>query len=237
MAIHPDFPSSPHAVLSPEVRWFPADEALRESSYEKLLPPLVHILRRKVKSWREAGYEGASDTSVSLLNWWFAREHLLPKADGNTEPFQYYFAQREAVETIIYLYDAVGVKDKYDLLRFDSSGAVSAGMFDEEWRRFVIKMATGTGKTKIMSLILVWSYYHKLYEPDSELARNFLVIAPNIIVLDRIRTDFDTDCASFSKTRCCRTTDMKARTGGTTFNSPCISRMMSTLPARQGIFF
>jgi len=191
MAIHPDFPSSPHAVLSPEVRWFPADEALRESSYEKLLPPLVHTLRGKVMAWREAGYEGASNTSVALLNWWFAKEHLLPGADGSSQPFRYYFAQQEAVETVIYLFDAIRVKDKYDLLRFDSSGAVSAGMFDEEWRRFVIKMATGSGKTKVMSLILAWCYYHKLYEPDSELARNFLVIAPNIIVLDRIRADFD----------------------------------------------
>ena len=49
MALHPDFPDSPHAVLEPSVRWFPADEALRESSYEKLLPPLVHQLRKKVK--------------------------------------------------------------------------------------------------------------------------------------------------------------------------------------------
>jgi len=191
MAIHPDFPSSPHAILSPEVRWFPADEALRESSYEKLLPPLVHTLRRKVAAWRETGYAGATDTSVALLNWWFHKEHLLPRADGTTQGFQYYYAQQEAVETIIYLFDAVRVKDKYDLLRFDSSGAVSAGMFDEEWRRFVIKMATGTGKTKVMSLVLAWCYFHKLYEPDSELARNFLVIAPNIIVLDRIRADFD----------------------------------------------
>ena len=107
------------------------------------------------------------------------------------EKFQYYFAQREAVETIIYLYDVVSVKDKYDLLRFDSSGAVSAGMFDESWLRFVVKMATGTGKTKVMSLVLAWCYFHKLYESNSALARNFLVIAPNIIVLDRIRTDFD----------------------------------------------
>ncbi len=191
MAIHPDFPSSPHAILSPDVRWFPADEALRESSYEKLLPPLVHALRRKVKSWRESGYDGATDTSIALLNWWFTKEHLLPCAGGTTKTFQYYYAQREAVETVIYLYDAVRVKDKYDLLRFDSSGAVSTSMFDEEWRRFVIKMATGSGKTKVMSLVLAWCYFHKLYEPDSELARNFLVITPNIIVLDRIRTDFD----------------------------------------------
>ncbi len=191
MAIHPDFPSSPHVILNPDVRWFPADEILRESSYEKLLPPLVHELRKKVEAWRQAGYEGASDTSISLLNWWFKKEHLLPRADGTTQPFQYYYAQREAVETVIYLYDAARVKDKYDLLRFDSSGAVSAGMFDEEWRRFVIKMATGSGKTKVMSLVLAWCYFHKLYEPDSELARNFLVITPNIIVLDRIRADFD----------------------------------------------
>ena len=77
---------------------------------------------------------------------------------------------REALETIIYLYDVVRVKDKYDLMRFDSSGAVSSGMFDESWRRFVVKMATGTGKTKVMSLVVAWSFFHKLYEPDSELS-------------------------------------------------------------------
>jgi len=44
MALHPDFPDSPHDILEPDVRWFPADEALRESSYEKLLLPLVHEL-------------------------------------------------------------------------------------------------------------------------------------------------------------------------------------------------
>jgi len=67
---------------------------------------------------------------------------------------------------------------------------VSAQMFDESWRRYVVKMATGSGKTKVMSLALAWSFFHRLYEPDSELARNFLVITPNIIVLDRIYKDF-----------------------------------------------
>ena len=71
-----------------------------------------------------------------------------------------YFAQREALETIIYLYDVVAVKDKYDLMRFDSSGFVSAGMFDETWRRFVVKMGTGTGKTKVLSLVLARSFFH-----------------------------------------------------------------------------
>ena len=191
MAIHPNFPQSPYAILKPEFRWFPADEALRETGYGKLLPPLVAELRKKVYEWRKAEYEGASATSKALLKWWFQTDHPMTNASGEEYLFQYYFAQREALESIVYLYDVIKVKDKYDLIRFDSSGAVSAGMFYETWRRFVIKMATGSGKTKVLSLVLAWSYFHKMYEADSMLARNFLVITPNIIVLDRIRTDFD----------------------------------------------
>ncbi len=190
MALHPEFPDSPHTILDPSIRWFPAEEELRNTSMDKLMPPLVALLRRNVKEFRDSGYVGARDTSKSLLNWWFQDPHLLPQDDDKMTEFQYYFAQREALETIVYLYDVVGVKDKFDLMRYDSSGSVSSGMFDESWRRFVVKMATGSGKTKVMSLAVAWSYFHKLYEPDSELSRNFLVIAPNIIVLDRIYRDF-----------------------------------------------
>ncbi len=190
MALHPSFPASPFVVLDPAVRWFPADETLRETGADKLMPPLVPELRKKVKEWRDSGYVGATETSKSLLTWWFKTDHLMPQSDGSFSNFQYYFAQREALETIIYLYDVVGAKDKFDLMRFDSSGKVSASFFDETWRRYVVKMATGSGKTKVLSLVLVWSFFHKLYEPDSALSRNFLVIAPNIIVLDRIYKDF-----------------------------------------------
>ena len=58
-------------------------------------------------------------------------------------------------------------------------------MFTEDWLRFVVKMATGSGKTKVISLILAWAYFHKTYEEDSGLARNFLLITPNIIVLEK----------------------------------------------------
>jgi type III restriction enzyme len=192
-ALHKDFPTDPHAILDPAIRWFPADEALRTTSSDKLMPPLVPKLRKEVKTWRDGGYDGATSTSQSLLRWWFIEQHLSPAsyATGSLmQEFRYFFAQREALETIVYLYDVVGVKDKYDLMRFDSSGAVSSGMFDESWRRFVVKMATGAGKTKVLALALAWSFFHKLYEADSKLARNFLVIAPNIIVLDRILKDF-----------------------------------------------
>ena len=190
MALHPEFPESPFDVLDPTVRWFPADESLRETTMDKLMPPLVAEIRKRVKEFREGGYVGATETSRSLLNWWFGRTHMLEGADGEMHEFRYYFAQREAMETIVYLYEVAGVQDKFDLMRFDASGQVAAGMFDESWRRFVVKMATGSGKTKVLSLALAWSFFNKTYEPDCGLSRNFLVIAPNIIVLDRIYHDF-----------------------------------------------
>jgi type III restriction enzyme len=68
---------------------------------------------------------------------------------------------------------------------------MSVGMFEENWTRYVLKLATGVGKTKVLSLLIAWSYFHKMYETDSSLSRNFLLIAPNIIVLDRLKDDFD----------------------------------------------
>lgn len=191
MALHPLFPVSPYEELVPEHRWFPADEDLRDTAYDKLLPPLVARIRKDVFAWRHNGYEGASSTSKALLNWWFENEHLLENADGMLDPFRYYFAQREAVETVIWLYEVKQARDKFDMMRFDASEAISTGMFAEDWPRYVLKMATGAGKTKVLSLLMAWCYFHKLYEADSTLARNFLVIAPNIIVLDRLRADFD----------------------------------------------
>jgi type III restriction enzyme len=191
MPLHPDFPTDPHMILEPAIRWYPGDEMLADMGYEMLLSPLVYKVRRGVKAWRDKGYDGAAPTTRALLNHWFRTEHLLPMADGTVRPFQWYFAQREAVESAIWLYEVDRARDPYALLKHDSSGRVSKGMFAEDWPRYVMKMATGAGKTKVMSLLIAWCYFHRRYEPDSELSTNFLLIAPNIIVLDRLRVDFD----------------------------------------------
>jgi type III restriction enzyme len=191
MALHPNFPKDPYAILDPKIRWFPADEDLREKGFDKLIPPLVADLRKQVKEWRDKNYAGASDTSKALLNWWFKEEHILPDKNGTTYNFKYYFAQREALETVVWLYEVAKVKDKYDLIRYNSTGVLSPQMFTEEWLRFVIKMATGAGKTKVMSLVVAWAYFHKKYEQDSKLAKNFLLITPNVIVFERIKSDFE----------------------------------------------
>ena len=104
MALSENFPKDPFVILDPSERWFPADESLRETSAEKLLPPLVSEIRKQVDAFRKSGYEGASETSKSLLKWWFQTEHFI---EGSTsgETFNYYFAQREAIESLIYLHD------------------------------------------------------------------------------------------------------------------------------------
>lgn len=180
-------PTSPFDLLPPNERWRPQPADLTIEQAPKLLPPLVEEARRHVYEWRTSGYAGASATSLALLEYWFETEHYNRQSDTH---FRFYFAQREAIETIIYLYEVARYRDKFDMVRLAGDNPVSPSMFDEAWARYVVKMATGTGKTKVLGLALTWAYYHKTYEADSDLSTNFLLIAPNIIVLNRLLKDF-----------------------------------------------
>jgi type III restriction enzyme len=110
-------------------------------------------------------------------------------------PFAYYFCQREAIETLIYLYEVRGVRTLSGLTgEFggpDSEVAALGISPDEDvWPRYAFKLATGAGKTKVMSLAIVWSYFNALRESDSPLARHFVVVAPGITVFERLKEDF-----------------------------------------------
>jgi len=189
MALSPNFPVDPFEILDPSVRWYPGTE-VDAQTVARLLPPLVQNIRVAVHAWRENHYEGASDTSRSLLRHWFGQPHVLTGYSGDYE-FQYFFAQREAVETSVWLYEVAKAHDPASLITLSSSPELSLAMFEEHWTRYVFKLATGAGKTKVLSLLIAWSYFHKLYEANSALSSNFLLIAPNIIVLERLRVDFD----------------------------------------------
>ncbi len=181
------FVTSPYEILRPEQRRVPDAWLITEENYLKYLPPLVHKIREKIFAWREWWYEWISTTSQHLLNRWFLHEHISP--DG--KQFQYSFAQREAIETVIYLYEVEQFTPYLDFPKYDGSWQLKGKYFDEDWMRYVIKMATGAWKTKVLSLLIVWSFFHRLYETNSRLSKNFLVIAPNIIVLYRLKSDFE----------------------------------------------
>jgi type III restriction enzyme len=189
MALSPNFPTNPVEVIHPSLRWYPGD-SVDETEIGKLIPPLVQKIRVQVHDWRERGYEGVSETSKALLQHWFNNRHQTQTINGLQE-FQYYFAQREAVETAIWLFERQRATSAVDLIQYSSLDELSPAMFEENWPRYVFKLATGAGKTKVLSLLVAWSYFHKLYEEESPLSKNFLMVAPNIIVLDRLRDDFD----------------------------------------------
>jgi type III restriction enzyme len=144
----------------------------------------VNGVRARVDAWRSQSYKGASATSRRLLGFWFADEHRTE--DGG--PFRFYFCQREAVETFIYLNEVEPVHGLKDLLDFAEHGMLLRPG-ETKRQRLAIKMATGSGKTMAMSLCVVWSYFHALYESGSPMATSFLVIAPNLIVFERLKTD------------------------------------------------
>ncbi|MBC8091301.1 MAG: DEAD/DEAH box helicase family protein [Pseudonocardia sp.] len=147
--------------------------------------PLVDELRREVDAWRRQSYTGASVTTKRLFEHWFLDEHEISPG----EPFRYYFAQREAIETIVYLYEVAQARDLATLAARYADRPVPIA--DEWYPRYVVKMATGAGKTKVMSLAVAWSYFHAIREVDSPLPTTSLLIAPNLIVYERLREDFE----------------------------------------------
>jgi type III restriction enzyme len=174
---------------------------------------VVNELRRAVDAWRESGYEGGTDTTLALFRWWFE--------EAEAAGFRPYWAQREAIETLAYLVEVEGRRDVKDLIdryqdvpnpnlieqgiefqttsagvrqvvRRKPGGAVDIiDLPPEDLARYALKMATGTGKTLVTALLVAWSYFHARREPDSPLSTNFLILAPNVIVFERLRTDFE----------------------------------------------
>jgi type III restriction enzyme len=156
---------------------------------------IAQNLRQEVADWREADYAGASDTSRELLFHWFHQDHEVARSEATTQPFAYYFCQREAIETLVYLYEVRSLRTLSALTgEFGGTDAERAALGvspdDDRWARYAFKIATGAGKTKTMSLAIVWSYFHALREPDSTLARDFVLIAPSITVFERLKEDF-----------------------------------------------
>jgi type III restriction enzyme len=148
--------------------------------------PCVPDVRRGVEAWRKAKYKGATGTTKTLLNYWFADDHRLPAGRS----FRYYYAQREALETLVWLYEIEQVRRHRDLVeRFAKVPGIHVLQYDD-FARYAIKMATGSGKTKVMALTVAWQYFNAVAEGRDDYAKTFLVVAPNVIVFERLRSDF-----------------------------------------------
>jgi len=150
----------------------------------------VPALREAVKSWKAGGRKGITDTTQTLLSYWFGADHKLKTG----RPFKYHASQQEAIETLIYVWEVEKVRTRKDLLeRYAQNIADLRLPPDDGFARYCTKMATGSGKTKVMALAIAWQYFNAVREQDEiakDYAKTFLLIAPNVIVLERLKSDF-----------------------------------------------
>src|SRR5580704_12863715 len=149
--------------------------------------PCVPAIREKVTAWRDGGYRGVTDTTRLLLNYWFKTDHRL--ASGGK--FAYHYFQREAIETLIYLYEVAKVRRHKSLVETFATRSDLRLLQYDEFARYAVKMATGSGKTKVISLALAWQFFNAVTEARDDFAKTFLLIAPNVIVFERLRIDFE----------------------------------------------
>ncbi len=149
--------------------------------------PGVPAIRSAVEEWRVKDYEGVSETTRILLNYWFRTDHRLP----NGRKFVYHKPQQEAIETLIYLYEVAGVRRHKTLVETYAGPNKDLRLLQyDDFARYCIKMATGSGKTKVMALAIAWQFFNSVAEAREDFARTFLLFAPNVIVFERLRHDF-----------------------------------------------
>ncbi len=131
--------------------------------------PLVNQIRPRVKAWRESGYPGVTAITKRLLEHWTDPEEF--------ESRRFFFCQLEAAETLIWLAEAPD-SEKVGLEIPGDGG---------EFRRLCAKMATGTGKTIVMAMVIAWHILNKAaYPQDPRFAKNMLVVAPGLTIRSRL---------------------------------------------------
>jgi type III restriction enzyme len=107
-----------------------------------------------------------------------------------TIAFKYWPHQRRLVETFIYLHEVRGIRRTEQL--YEMAGVAALGPQRDPWTKLGGQLATGSGKTKMMSLLIAWAYLNALREPQSGLGlgRHSILIAPGLFVRDRLLQDF-----------------------------------------------
>src|SRR3989442_233631 len=189
-----------------------------ESGRRKSSLLLVNKLRAEVDAWRVKEYEGASEVTKDLFRYWFEEDHEVAGFPVPFRYHFCQREAMETLAYVVEVLsnrDAKDLIDTYaetfqaDLLsqsiefqttmdgrrqiRRYVSELDAFGVQDlpvENLRRYAFRMATGSGKTWVIAMAMVWSYFHRKQVPGSDLSTNFLIVAPNIIVYQRLEKDF-----------------------------------------------
>jgi type III restriction enzyme len=139
---------------------------------------LVNRIRDRMKQWQSQGRPGVTRVTSELINYW--------RREGRE--FRLFFAQLEAVETVIFLREA-----RSDFLQgvdipLDEPGPESKEKGNTAFLRYACKMATGSGKTTVMAMLAAWSILNKIHSRgDSRFSDVVLVVCPNLTIKNRLQ--------------------------------------------------
>ncbi|MFN0149956.1 MAG: BPTD_3080 family restriction endonuclease [bacterium] len=150
---------------------------------------LVNRIRPRVKAWRDGGYVGVTATTSRLLAYWTNSEREK----------KLFFCQIEALETAIYISE---VASKYGDAWIENSLRDANESSNPGLPRTAFKMATGSGKTLVMAMLVAWQALNKFANPqDARFSDTFLVITPGITIRDRLRVLLPNDPENYYRQR------------------------------------
>lgn len=131
---------------------------------------LVNGIRERVGQWRDAEYPGVTTVTRRLLEHWH---------DQAARQFPFYFCQLEAIETLIWCVEAAAEFQQGIAIPGDGGA----------WQRLCNKMATGTGKTTVMAMIVTWQVLNALTYPkrNKDFSRALFIVAPGLTVKERLQ--------------------------------------------------
>lgn len=159
----------------------------------------VNRVRERVKQWRIGGYVGVTSTTMQLLEYWTSpeRERKL------------FFCQIEALETGIYVTEVAG---KYGDAWIENSVREANDSSNPGLPRLAFKMATGSGKTVVMAMLIAWQALNKLANPqDARFTDTFLIVTPGITIRDRLRVLLPNDLDNYYRQRDIVSSELVAR--------------------------
>ena len=150
---------------------------------------LVNDIRRRVVLWRKGGYVGVTPTTARLIAYW---------TDPNREK-KLFFCQNEALETAIYIAE---VAKKYGDAWIENAIREGNDTSNPGLPRTAFKMATGSGKTVVMAMLIAWHTLNKRSNPqDTRFSDTFLIVTPGITIRDRLRVLLPNDPDNYYRQR------------------------------------
>jgi len=161
----------------------------------------INQIRGRVQAWREGGYSQLTKTTRRLLEYW---------KNGEREK-KLFFCQVEALETAVYIAEAAGkCGDEWIVNQIrDKNEGANPGLF-----RIAFKMATGSGKTVVMGMLIAWQALNKLANTqDGRFSDTFLIVTPGITIRDRLRVLLPNDPNNYYRERDVLPPDMMSELG------------------------